>query len=245
MVEIEHMTRDANILVVDDDREIRTMLSAYLTKNGLSATAVADGEETRRALQQADFDLIVLDLMLPHESGLEICRELRSHSEIPIIMLTALGEEVDRVVGLELGADDYMAKPFSPRELLGRIRAVLRRTLVEQKAPDVPNIREYRFSDWTLSLEERVLRTVDGETIELTGAEFGLLSILLGRAPRVVTRTDLMRDLRGREHDPFDRSIDVQVSRLRQRLGRSADAPQIIKTVYGEGYVIGVPVEAR
>jgi two-component system OmpR family response regulator len=239
------MNRDANILVVDDDREIRTMLSDYLAKNGFSATAVADGRETRHALQQAHYDLIVLDLMLPHESGLEICRELRAHSEIPIIMLTALGEEVDRVVGLEVGADDYMAKPFSPRELLGRIRAVLRRTLGAQRPSDLPEIREYHFSGWTLSLEERMLKTPDGDAIELTGAEFGLLAILVGRAPRVVTRRDLMRDLRGREHDPFDRSIDVQVSRLRQRLARSADAPQIIKTVYGEGYVIGVPVEAR
>jgi two-component system, OmpR family, response regulator len=245
MADAEHMNRDPKILVVDDDREIRTMLSDYLAKNGFSATAVADGQETRRALEQAQYDLIVLDLMLPHESGLEICRELRAHSEIPIIMLTALGEEVDRVVGLEMGADDYLAKPFSPRELLGRIRAVLRRTLGAQKPSDVQNIREYRFSGWTLLLEERVLRAADGETIELTGAEFGLLSILLGRAPQVVTRTDLMRDLRGREHDPFDRSIDVQVSRLRQRLARSADAPQIIKTVYGEGYVVGVPVEAH
>ena len=195
MAEIEHMTRDANILVVDDDREIRTMLSAYLTKNGFSATAVADGEETRRAL--------------PHESGLKICRELRSHSEIPIIMLTALGEEVDRVVGLEVGADDYMAKPFSPRELLGRIRAVLRRTSGAQKRSDVPSIREYRFSDWTRSLEERLLRTPNGETVELTGAEFGLLSILLGRAPRVVSRTDLMPDLHGREPVLQDEELSV------------------------------------
>jgi len=236
------MDREPNILVVDDDREIRTMLSDYLDKNGLTATAVGDGAATRRALREADYDLIVLDLMLPHESGLEICREIRATSDIPIIMLTALGEEVDRIVGLEVGADDYMAKPFSPRELLGRIRAVLRRTTRNATPASTPAARAYRFGDWTLDLEERDLKSADGDTVELTGAEFRLIAFLLERAPQVVTRRDLMRELRGREHDPFDRSIDVQISRLRQKLKRRDDEPQLIKTVYGEGYVVGVPV---
>jgi len=236
------MDREPNILVVDDDREIRTMLSDYLDKNGLTATAVGDGAATRRALREADYDLIVLDLMLPHESGLEICREIRATSDIPIIMLTALGEEVDRIVGLEVGADDYMAKPFSPRELLGRIRAVLRRTTRNATPVSTPAARAYRFGDWTLDLEERDLKSADGDTVELTGAEFRLIAFLLERAPQVVTRRDLMRELRGREHDPFDRSIDVQISRLRQKLKRRDDEPQLIKTVYGEGYVVGVPV---
>ena len=242
--DIAIMKLEPNILVVDDDREIRTMLSDYLQQNGFSATAVADGQETRRALQQADYDLIVLDLMLPHESGLEICRALRATSEIPIIMLTALGEEVDRIVGLEVGADDYMAKPFSPRELLGRIRAVLRRATGGSKSSTSEPVREYRFADWTLDLEERALKSSDGKAVELTGGEFRLVAFLLERAPQIVTRRDLMRELRGREHDPFDRSIDVQVSRLRQKLKRGDDESQLIKTVYGEGYVVGVPVTA-
>jgi len=236
------MDREPNILVVDDDREIRTMLSDYLEKNGLTATAVGDGAATRRALREADYDLIVLDLMLPHESGLEICREIRATSDIPIIMLTALGEEVDRIVGLEVGADDYMAKPFSPRELLGRIRAVLRRTARNTPQSSNATVRAYRFGDWTLDLDERDLKSADGDTVELTGAEFRLIAYLLERAPQVVTRRDLMRELRGREHDPFDRSIDVQISRLRQKLKRRDDEPQLVKTVYGEGYVVGVPV---
>jgi two-component system OmpR family response regulator len=239
------MDREPNILVVDDDREIRTMLSEYLEKNGLSATAVGDAEDTRRALREAEYDLIVLDLMLPHESGLEICRDLRAKSDIPIIMLTALGDEVDRIVGLEVGADDYMAKPFNPRELLGRIRAVLRRTARGPRAPAGEALREYRFGEWALDLEARDLKSADGANVELTGAEFRLIAFLLERAPQVVTRRDLMRELRGREHDPFDRSIDVQVSRLRQKLKRRDDDPQLIKTVYGEGYVVGVPVTAH
>lgn len=238
------MDREPNILVVDDDREIRTMLGDYLEKNGFSATAVADGQETRHALEQSSYDLIVLDLMLPHESGLDICRELRAKSEVPIIMLTALGEEVDRIVGLEVGADDYMAKPFSPRELLGRIRAVLRRTASGSDNSVNGPVREYRFADWILDLEERVLKSSDGSAVELTGGEFRLIAYLLRRAPQVVTRRDLMRELRGREHDPFDRSIDVQVSRLRQKLKRGDEESQLIKTVYGEGYVVGVSVDA-
>ena len=236
------MTDTPHILVVDDDREIRTLLRAYLEKNGFRATAVGDGQETRRALERGRFDLIVLDLMLPHESGLEICRELRTRSDIPVVMLTALGEEVDRVVGRAGGADDYLAKPFSPRELLGRIRAVLRRTLAPRLVE--PNgVREYAFSGWRLDTTARSLTMPSGESASLGGAEFRLLSILLAHAPRVLARAELMELMRGRDLDPFDRSVDVRVSRLRQTLGEDARSPQIIKTVYGEGYVIGVPVE--
>jgi two-component system OmpR family response regulator len=233
----------AHILVVDDDREIRSLLRDYLEKNGFRATAVADGHETRRALERAKVDLVVLDLMLPHESGLEICRELRTSSDIPIIMLTALGEEVDRVVGLEIGADDYVAKPFSPRELLGRIRAVLRRTQAAPRLADANDARAYAFAGWTLDTTARTLTSPAGERVALGGAEFRLLAILLANAPRLLTRAHLMEAMRGRELDPFDRSIDVRVSRLRQTLREDARSPQIIKTVYGEGYVIGVPVE--
>lgn len=233
----------AHILVVDDDREIRNLLRDYLEKSGFRATAVGDGQETRRALERSRFDLIVLDLMLPHESGLEICRELRASSDIPIIMLTALGEEVDRVVGLEVGADDYVAKPFSPRELLGRIRAVLRRTQHAPRIAEPNDVRTYAFSGWRLDTTSRTLLSPLGESVALGGAEFRLLAILLANAPRLLTRAQLMELMRGRDLDPFDRSIDVRVSRLRQTLGEDARSPQIIKTVYGEGYVIGVPVQ--
>jgi two-component system OmpR family response regulator len=237
------MNDAAHILVVDDDREIRTLLRDFLEKNGLRATAVGDGAEARRALAAGRVDLIVLDLMLPHESGLAICRELRATSTIPIIMLTALGEEVDRVVGLEVGADDYLAKPFSPRELLGRIRAVLRRTSLAARPAEADSVRGYRFAGWRLDTVTRGLTDATGANVPLGGAEYRLLVTLLASAPKLLSRAELMEIVRGRELDPFDRSIDVRVSRLRQTLRDDARAPQIIKTVYGQGYLIGVPVE--
>ena len=240
------MNTPARILVVDDDREIRTLLRDFLEKNGFQATAVADGQETRRALAGTTFDLIVLDLMLPRESGLEICRHLRLTSDVPIIMLTALGEEVDRVVGLEVGADDYLTKPFSPRELLGRIRAVLRRTQAP-RATDAPAEKagSYAFADWVLDATARTLTHADGSVAHLSGAEYSLLEVLLEHAPRLLKRAELLETVRGRDFDPFDRSIDVRVSRLRQTLRDDARSPRIIKTVYGEGYIIGVPVERQ
>ena len=231
------------ILIVDDDRETRTQLRDYIEKNGFRATTVGDGVETRRALRHTHFDLIVLDPMLPQEDGLDICRSLRATSDIPIIILTALCDEVDRIVGLEVGADDYLAKPFSPRELLCRIKAVLRRTSLAPRTADPLGAGAYRFADWRLDTTERTLRNASGVTVTLSGAEFRLLSHLLANAPHLLTRVELMELVRGRELDPFDRSIDVRVSRLRRTLGDDARAPRIIKTVYGEGYVIGVPVE--
>jgi two-component system OmpR family response regulator len=239
------MTDAQHILVVDDDREIRTLLRDFLEKNGFKATAVADGQETRRALARSRFDLIVLDLMLPRENGLEICRELRQTSDVPIIMLTALGEEVDRVVGLEIGADDYLTKPFSPRELLGRIRAVLRRSTQAPRLPASGDPAGFAFANWYLDATARTLTHADGAIAALSGAEYRLLAVLLEHAPRVLTRAELLEIVRGRDFDPFDRSIDVRVSRLRQTLRDDARSPRIIKTVYGEGYVIGVPVERK
>jgi len=238
------MNRPPHILVVDDDREIRTLLKGFLEKNGFAATAVADGEETRRALARGRFDLVVLDLMLPRESGLDICKELRATSELPVIMLTALGDEVDRVVGFEVGADDYLTKPFSPRELLGRIRAVLRRTL--QKSPLEPEgVAGFKFAGWHLDATARTLTHADGTVAALSGAEYRLLSVLLEHAPRLLTRAQLQELVRGRDFDPLDRSVDVRVSRLRQVLRDDARSPHIIKTVYGEGYIVGVPVERQ
>ena len=232
-----------HILIVDDDREIRSLLRDYLEKNGYRASVAADGKGMRRALEQSHVDLIVLDLMLPGEDGLALCRELRAHSQVPVLMLTALGEEVDRIVGLEVGADDYLAKPFSPRELVGRIKAILRRTAYMPREPVAEDVKGYRFGDWRLDTTTRTLEHTDGAETALSGAEFRLLAILLAHPKRVLSRVQLMELLRGRDMDPLDRSIDVRISRLRQTLRDEARSPTIIKTVYGEGYFIGVPVE--
>jgi two-component system, OmpR family, response regulator len=235
----------AHILVVDDDREIRTLLAEYLEKNGLRVSVARDGKEMRRVLGGTHVDLIVLDVMMPGDDGLKLCRELRAKSQTPIIMLTARGEDVDRIVGLELGADDYVPKPFNPRELLGRIGAVLRRTAHAPRDPMPSAVAGYRFAGWRLDITARSLTDKDGAATPLSGAEFRLLAVLLAHAGQVLTRVQLMELLRGRDLDPFDRSIDQRVRRLRQILRDDARSPSIVKTVYGEGYVIGVPVESE
>ncbi|MBS0418155.1 MAG: response regulator [Proteobacteria bacterium] len=239
------MTDRPHLVIVDDDREIRTLLSQYLDKHDFRTTAVAEGKEMRRVMERTRVDLVVLDLMLPGEDGLSICRELRTRSQVPIIMLTARGEDVDRIVGLELGADDYLPKPFNPRELLGRIRAVLRRSAHAPRDPSPESVRGFAFGNWKLDTTTRTLTDNEGKDVALSGAEYRLLAVLLSSANRVLSRAQLTELLRGREADPFDRSIDVRVSRLRQILGDDARAPQIIKTVYGEGYVVGVPVQTQ
>jgi len=239
------MTDRPHLVIVDDDREIRTLLSQYLDKHDFRTTAVAEGKEMRRVMERSRVDLVVLDLMLPGEDGLSICRELRTRSQVPIIMLTARGEDVDRIVGLELGADDYLPKPFNPRELLGRIRAVLRRAAHAPRDPSPESVRGFAFGNWKLDTTTRTLTDNDGKDVALSGAEYRLLAVLLSSANRVLSRAQLTELLRGREADPFDRSIDVRVSRLRQILRDDARAPQIIKTVYGEGYVVGVPVQTQ
>ena len=238
------MTDHPHLLIVDDDREIRALLSQYLERQGLRVTAVADATEMRRVMQHSHFDLMVLDLMLPGEDGLSICRELRTRSQLPVIMLTARAEDTDRIVGFEIGADDYLPKPFNPRELLARIRAVLRRSAHASPEPDPRAVRALRFGDWRLDTTRRTLVGEAGD-VPLSGAEYRLLAVLLCAGNRVVTRAQLAELLRGRDPDPFDRSIDVRVSRLRQILGDDARSPRIIKTVYGQGYVIGVPVQSE
>ena len=230
-----------HLLIVDDDREIRSLLSRYFETNGYRATAVEHGEAMSAALEQSKVDLIVLDVMLPGVNGMTLCRDLRRHSQIPVIMLTARGEDEDRIDGLESGADDYLPKPFNPRELLSRIRAVLRRTAAGRGGESA--VRTYRFGGWVLDTATRTLIDGDGGSVPLSGAEYRLLTVLLASPTRVLSRAQLATLLRGREADPQDRSIDVRVSRLRQLLGDNARASQIIKTVYGEGYVIGVGVE--
>jgi len=232
-----------HILVVDDDAEIRQLLGDYLRKNGYEATTVADGKAMRTALTRSRIDLIVLDLMLPGEDGLTLCRSLRSQSETPVIMLTARGEETDRIVGLEMGADDYLAKPFNPRELLARIKTVLRRYRSLPLNLRADQARTIVFGAWSLDTVARHLLSPEGVVISLSGAEYQLLRIFLSHANQVLTRDQLMLLAKGREADPFDRSVDLKVSRLRHRLGDDPAEPHIIKTVRGQGYVLAVSVE--
>jgi two-component system OmpR family response regulator len=233
-----------HILIVDDDAETRSLLQAYLQKQGYRATTAADGRGLRKALETGRPDLIVLDLMLPGEDGLALCRDLRTRSNLPVIMLTARGEETDRIVGLEMGADDYLAKPANPRELLARIKSVLRRarSLPDNLEPEAVNI--FRFAGWALDAATRNLTAPDGVVVPLSGTEFKLLRVFLAHPDRVLSRDQLIDFMISRDAGPFDRAIDVQVSRLRQRLREDAREPRIIKTVRGEGYVLAAKVEA-
>jgi len=228
------------ILVVDDDTELRALLTSYLGDQGYAVSAVEDGPAMRNTLAQSEFDLVILDLMLPGEDGLQLCRELRTRSRLPILMLTARGDELDRIIGLEMGADDYLPKPFHPRELLARIRSILRRV---QDLGAEPPARALRFSGWTLDLGLRHLVGADGVAVPLSTGEFRLLQALVENANRVMSRDRLMDVLSGREAGPFDRSVDVMVSRLRRRLGDGGREPEIIKTVRNEGYVLAAKVE--
>ncbi len=232
-----------HILVVDDDREIRDLLSRFLEKQGFRVTAARDAREARRAWPQGRYHLVVLDLMLPGESGLDFARWLRAQGDVPIVMLTAMGEETDRIVGLELGADDYVAKPFNPRELLARMRAVLRRASGEGNAQKDPPAKAVRFAGWMLEPARRRLLNPDGAEVPLTGGEYELLTVLVERPNRVLTRDMLMDLLRGRQAGPFDRAIDVAVSRLRRKLEDDGRNPSLIKTVRGGGYVLAASVE--
>ena len=237
------MERSDHILIVDDDAEIRTLLGRYLEKNGLRATTVADGRAMWQALDRGSFDLIVLDVMLPGDDGLTLCRLLRAKSDIPIIMLTARGEETDRIVGLELGADDYVPKPFSARELMARIKVILRRVRSLPRNLQPEEERSIRFGGWTLDTVQRHLVSPDGVVAPIGGAEYRLLRIFVAHPNRVLSRDQLMEMTQGREADALDRSIDVQVSRLRRRLGDGTGDAAMIKTVRGEGYVLSVPVD--
>ena len=228
------------IVIVDDDAEIRDLTSRSLTQHGFSVSAVADGKALRRILADEPCDLIVLDLMLPGESGLDICREIRGVLNVPIIMLTALGEESDRVVGLEMGADDYLAKPFSTRELVARIRAVLRRA-----AGSATGKGDYRFGGWTLEAVRRRLVSSDGTIVRLTGAEFDLLLAFLEHAQEVLSREQLSEIIKGRSPHVFDRSIDVLIVRLRRKLEPDPREPTLLQTVRSGGYVLSVAVERR
>jgi len=238
------MENPTNILIVDDDRDIRTLLQDYLESNGYRTQGAADGAAMWKVLDESKPDLIVLDLNLPGEDGLTLCRKLRAHSNLPVIMLTARSEPLDRILGLEMGADDYLPKPFEPRELLARIRSVLRRsTATAASASD--KATQIRFSGWILDLTARHLLNPQGTVIMLSGAEFRLLKVFLEHPNRVLNRDQLLNLTQGRDADPFDRSIDIQISRLRQKLGEDARLPQIIKTVRNGGYVLAGPVSVE
>lgn len=229
------MKTDAHVLIVDDDREILDLLQTYFRKHGLIATAARDEDEMQAALRRTRVDLIILDVMLPGKSGLDICRELRVHSNVPIIMLTAVTETIDRVVGLELGADDYVPKPFDPRELLARTRAVLRRR-GDHGATYRPAPQTYKFAGWTLDAARRRLVTPQEVRVELTTAEFNLLLALARSAQRVLSREQLI-ELSSQNGDySYDRSIDILVSRLRRKMEDDPRSPALILTVRGGGY---------
>jgi two-component system, OmpR family, response regulator len=234
------MDSPARVLIVDDDRDIRTLLAEYLEVHGYAARAAADGDGMREAIAQSEYDLIILDLSMPGQDGLELCRELRNTSDVPIVMLTARGEPSDRILGLETGADDYLAKPFEPRELLARVRNVLRRTKGASGSPAARLL----FGEWILDLTSRSLIDRRGVVVALSGAEFRLLEAFVSNPNCVLTRAQLL-DLTRRDVEAFDRSIDLQVSRLRQRFGDDARASELIKTVRGEGYVLAATVRAE
>jgi DNA-binding response OmpR family regulator len=221
-------------LVVDDDVALRDLLSRYLSENGYTVHAVADGIAMEEVLARHSIDLVILDLMLPGENGLTLAKRLRSRSSLPIIILSAHGDEVDRIVGLEVGADDYLPKPFNPRELLARIRAVLRRSSNTQ--PTEPNGKVYSFGPYRLDATSRSL-TSHGEAVPLTSSEFTLLQILVTHPNRVLSRDTLLQLLKGYEHQPFDRSVDVRITRLRRKIEPDPVNPVYIRTVWGEGYL--------
>ncbi|EKP0309654.1 response regulator [Aeromonas veronii] len=233
---------NTHILVVDDHSEIRDLLKRFLEQHGLRVSCARDGKEMKRLLEEREFDLLVLDLMMPGEDGLSLCRELRVKSNLPIIMLTAMGEETDRIIGLEMGADDYLAKPFNPRELLARIKAVMRRTQADPQPTAETLTRDLRFDRWLLDVNRRELVDEDGVGLSLSTAEFDLLKVFLERPQRVLSRDQLLDLARGREAVAFDRAIDTLVSRLRRKLERDPKNPELIKTIWGGGYMFSADV---
>jgi two-component system OmpR family response regulator len=240
------MSDPARILLVDDDRELRDLVSRLLERHGYQVLASKDSREMALALGRTKPDLLILDVMLPGKDGLQICREVREESHVPILMLTAMGDEADRVIGLEMGADDYLAKPFSPRELLARVRALLRRVDYMKSSLEAPRnaSRVLKFAGWKLDLGRRRLESPDGLLVGLTSGEFDMLVAFVEHPQRVLSRDQLLDLTRGRDSSPFDRSIDVQVSRLRRKIEPDPKSPSMIVTVRGDGYEFTQPVEA-
>jgi two-component system OmpR family response regulator len=233
-----------HVLVVDDDAALRQLVSEYLGQNDFRVSEATGGAQLLGAFRAQVVDLVLLDLRLPGEDGMQLLRALRAESQLPVIILTGRTEEADRVMGLELGADDYLTKPFSPRELLARIRTVLRRTHAGQETHGAPVCRAYRVPGWELNLRTRRLRGSDGREVALSNGEFNLLAALLSSANRVVSRDHLIEMSRRYDNEVYDRAIDVQILRLRRKIEANPARPQIIVTERGAGYRIAVPVEA-
>lgn len=236
---------DHPILVVEDDARIREQLLDYLGREGFAGVAAADAGSARTHLQEARFSLVLLDILMPGEDGLSLCRHIREAYGIPLILVTARGEEIDRIIGLELGADDYVAKPFSPRELLARIRAVLRRAMAPPLTGDVAAARTFRFNGLTLKTDERVLVGPDGVGMSLSTGEYNLIQAFVTRPRVILTREQLLDLTRGRTADVFDRSIDNMVSRLRRKVEPDPKSPTVIKTIWGSGYMLSAEVTAE
>jgi len=235
------MATQKHVLIIDEDREARASLAAHLEQSGYRITTASNGGGMQRALERARIDLVVLDVNLGEDDGLRLCRSLRAGGDLPFIIVARRADEVDRILGLEMGADDYLAKPVNSRELLARMRNILRR--VNGNAPAATRTRLFRFGGWQLDSVARELCDPQGQRANLRNSEYRVLASLLAHGNRVVSRGKLIELARGRDAGPFDRSIDVRISRLRQVLGDDARLPRIIKTVHGEGYVIGVSVE--
>ena len=234
----------AHVLVVDDDPSVRELIADYLGDNDIKVTALASGHEVAEVVQRETIDLLVLDLRMPGQDGMQIAHKLREASQLPIIILTSRKDEADRVMGLELGADDYLTKPFSPRELLAHIRALLRRARAQQTAADGPSkVRAYRFAGFELNVGLRRLKGPGGEDIPLSNGEFNLLTAFLCSPQRVLSRDQLLGLSRLHDGEVFDRAVDVQIGRLRRKIKRSDDAPELIQTERGAGYVLATAVE--
>ncbi|HEV2596921.1 response regulator [Sphingopyxis sp.] len=237
--------RQSHILVVDDDRHIRTMLARYLSDHGLRVTMADGGRQMMEQFARHAFDVVVLDVMMPGDDGFTLCQRLRASSPVPIILLTARDTETDRVIGLELGADDYVAKPFNPRELLARIRAMLRRaTMAAAPAAAVAKQARFRFAGWTLDLTKRALTSPRGTRVDLTTGEFDLLTALAQHPQHVLSRDQLLDLVHGRSNLNIDRSIDVQISRLRRKIEENPQEPSLIRTVRNGGYFFAADVES-
>jgi two-component system, OmpR family, response regulator len=236
------MNTTAHLLIVDDDKEICVLLSRFLAQHGYRVSVAHDGKAMMRTLEAARIGLIVLDLMLPGTDGLALCRHIRASSRVPVIMLTAKGEDTDRIIGLEMGADDYLPKPFNPRELLARIRAVLRRAGDPAGGPGIDTARVFEFAGWRLDIARRQLFSPTHALVPLRASEFDLLLALVERPQRVLNRDQLLDLSRGRVGNVFDRSVDVQISRLRSKIEPDPKEPQLIKTVRSGGYVFAARV---
>jgi len=230
-----------HLLIVDDHREIRELLQRFFVQHNYRVSVAKDGKEMKQCLKNNQIDLIVLDLMLPGEDGLTLCRDLRVSSNVPIVMLTAMGDEMDKIVGLEMGADDYLAKPFNPRELLARVKAVMRR--VNALSTPVSDIDKYRFAQWVIDVHKRELTDKQGVMVVLSSAEFDLLRVFIDHPQRVLSRDQLLELSKGRDGGVYDRAIDTLISRLRKKLEVDAKNPELIKTIWGGGYQFTCEVE--